>query len=61
MDYTIEREKIRGLVEKEISRIASSSYGEGGESFYDAFVIKSRDKETVDEYIEDAYKQVVLA
>lgn len=52
--YYINKKKIFPLIEREVSRVASSAYAEDGTPLYDAIVIKSRDKDTVNEMIDDA-------
>ena len=42
------------LVKEEVSRVAASAYDDGGNSLYDAIIIKSRDEATVERMYKDA-------
>ena len=52
--YSINKNNIVPLIEREVARVASSAYAEDGTPLYDAIVITSRDSEVIDEMIEDA-------
>lgn len=46
-------------IEEEISRVASQAYSQDGVPLYDNIVLKSRDRGTIDAYIEDALNTIV--
>lgn len=50
----IDVDELYGQVEREISMAADEAYGDNGMSLYDAVVLTSKDKETVEGYIQDA-------
>ena len=58
MEYTIS-ESVTPDIEREISRIASSSYSEDGVSLYDSYKITTRDTDTLRMYMDEAYGDIV--
>lgn len=52
--YELDKGKIYSQVDREVSRVAASAFGEDGSSLYDAIVLTSRDKDTIYEMIDDA-------
>lgn len=52
--YYVNTKKVLPLIEREISRVASSAFTEDGTPLYDAIVPYSRDEEVLKELVEDA-------
>lgn len=60
MEYTVDISAILPMVEKEVSRAASSSYDDEGSSLYDAYKLLARDTDTIKEYIGDAVSTIFV-
>lgn len=60
MKYTVDIDAILPMVEKEVSRAASSSYDDEGSSLYDAYKLLARDTDTIKEYIGDAVSTIFV-
>lgn len=60
MEYTVDISTILPMVEKEVSRAASSSYDDEGSSLYDAYKLLTRDNDTIKEYIGDAVSTIFV-
>lgn len=54
MTYTISKNDLYDRVDYEVSQAADEAYGDGGVSLYDAVVLTSKDRDAVDQYIDDA-------
>ena len=52
--YYINKKKILPVIEREISRVAASAFGEDGTPLFDAIKLTSRDEDVVSEMIDDA-------
>ena len=52
--YYINKNKMLPLIEREVSRVAASAFGEDGTPLYDAIRITSRDEDTLKDMIDDA-------
>lgn len=52
--YYINKNKMLPLIEREISRVASSAFGEDGVPLYDAIHTTSRDEDVLKDMIDDA-------
>ena len=60
MTYEIDQEKLYARVEKEISRVAASSYSDDGGSLYDLIKVTSRDMDIIEEYCQGAVNAICV-
>ena len=58
MDYIIDKEKLKALIEEEVSHAADEAYGEDGTSLYDAVVLTEKDWDTVGRFIDTAVDSI---
>lgn len=61
MTYEIDTEKLYARIEKEISRVAASSYSDDGVSLYDSIKVTSRDGDIIKEYCQGAVNAISVA
>ncbi len=54
MEYTVSKENLLVIVGREVSRVAASEYDEAGRSLYDGIALSSRDRETVESFVDEA-------
>lgn len=54
MDYYIDQQSLRSLIEEEVSRVAASAFGEGGQPLYDAIRLTSADDAQIERLERDA-------
>lgn len=59
MYYSIDKERLRALVDEEISKVADEAYSDAGASLYDSIVLTDKDAVMVDRFIEDAVSLLV--
>lgn len=59
MEYIIDRDALYPLIYEEVSRVANEAYDEEGNSLYDAILITSADKATVERLEDDAIDALV--
>lgn len=59
MDYSVTKSALYSLVDEEISKIADDAYNEDGTSLYDSIVLTTKDRSTVDRFIDDAAAHLV--
>ena len=61
MEYTIDKEDLKGKIIKEISRLAAESRGDDGSSLFDAYKVLSRDHDTILDYIDAGIDAICVA
>ena len=54
MDYIINKQNLKNLIEEEVSLAADQAYSDDGVSLYDQVVLTEKDKGTIDRFIDDA-------
>lgn len=59
MYYSIDKERLRALVDEEISKVADEAYSDAGASLYDSIVLTDKDTAMVDRFIDDAVSLLV--
>lgn len=61
MTYTIKTDTLQARIEREISRVAASSYSDDGVALYDSIKVTSRDKDILEDYCRDAINSICVA
>lgn len=61
MDYSINTTDLVDRIEREISRVAASSYSDDGGSLYDAIKVTSRDRDILQEFSDGAVSSICSA
>lgn len=61
MDYSINTTDLVDRIEREISRVAASSYSDDGGSLYDAIKVTSRDRDILKEFSDGAVSSICSA
>lgn len=61
MDYSINTTDLVDRIEREISRVAASSYSDDGGSLYDAIKVTSRDRDILTEFSDGAVSSICSA
>ena len=59
MYYSIDKERLRALVDEEISKVADEAYSDAGVSLYDSVVLTDKDTVMVERFIDDAVSMLV--
>lgn len=58
MRFDIDKPVVLALVTEEVSRVADESYSDSGESLYDSVILTSRDADTVERFLTDAFQEL---
>ncbi len=59
MYYVINKEALFELANAEISKVADEAYSEDGTALYDSIVLTEKDRDTVEDFIDDAVTHFV--